>query len=185
MVQYYYLVASLPMLLFDAAPPLASRAFLESCREQASAEDHALLSRVSLDAPAWEGGDPAAWQAYAQWETALRDELAVQRGQKLGLDPEPFLRPAPFAAGLAASVKEALAAGTPLDVEAALDRRRWSRLEEIEAGTQFDMGRLVVYRLKLQLLERRAGLRLEPAHPAFAEEYARILGGADTEKTND
>lgn len=178
MPQYYYLVASLPMLRPDDPPPLASPAFLERCREQAAAEDHALLARISLDAPEILPGDPAAWREYASWETALRDELAVQRGQRLGLDPEPFLRPAPFVAGLTAVSREVLGAGTPREVEAALDRRRWSRLDEIETGTQFGLGRLIAYRLKLLLLERRQRFQPEPGRQAFQSEFGRILDGA-------
>ncbi len=178
MTQYYYLVASLPMLRPDDPPPLDSPAFLELCREQAAAEDHALLARISLDSLELLPGDPAAWGDYALWETALRDELAVQRAQRLGLDPEPFLRPAPFFAGLTAVAREALGAGTPREVEAALDRRRWSRLDEIETGTQFSLGRLVVYRLKLLLLERRQRFQPEPGRQAFQNEFSRILDGA-------
>ncbi len=80
--------------------------------------------------------------------------------------------------GLPALVKEALAAGTPWAVETALDRRRWSYLDELEAGTQFDLGRLVAYRLKLLLLERKALFRPEPGRRSFAEGYARVLGDA-------
>ncbi len=196
MTQYYYLVASLPMLLFDGPPPFSSPAWLESCREQVAMDDHALLSRISFDALRPQPGDPAVWQAYSSWETALRNELAAQRAQRLGLDPVPFLRPAPFYAGLPLVVKEALGAGTPMAVETALDRRRWSRLDELEAGTQFDLGRLVVYRLKLLLLERKDRFRPEPGREAFMKEYARILDGTaawtstatpplDTEKVND
>lgn len=178
MTQYYYLVASLPMLHPGAPPPLDSPAFLELCREQASADDHALLARISLEALEFLPGDPAAWREYASWETALRDELAVQRGQRLGLDPEPFLRPAPFVAGLSAVARDALGAGTPGEIEAALDRRRWSRLDEIETGTRFGLGNLVVYRLKLLLLERRQRFQPEPGRQAFQSEFSRIMAGA-------
>ena len=112
-------------------------------------------------------GDHAVWQAYSSWETALRNELARQRAQRLGLDPDPFLRDAPFYSGLSAMVKEALGAGTPMAVETALDRRRWSCLEELETGTQFDLGRLIVYRLKLLLLERKDQFRPEPGRESF------------------
>jgi hypothetical protein len=196
LTQYYYLVASLPMLFFDGVPPFSSAAWLEMCREQVTARDHALLSRISFAALDRGSGDPEAWQAYSSWETALRDELAVQRAQRLGVSPDPFLREAPFYPGLPAMAKEALAAGTPKAVETALDRRRWSCLEELEAGTQFDLGRLVVYRLKLLLLERKNRFRIEPGREAFAQEYTRVLDTAaawmsadspllDTEKRND
>ena len=178
MTQHYYLVASLPLLLFDGPPPFSSAAFLEMCREQLAEDDHALLARISFAALRSRPGDPAAWSAYAAWETALRNELAAQRAQRLGVSPDPFLREAPFTVGLPALVKEALGAGTPWAVETALDRRRWSYLDELEAGTQFSLGRLVVYRLKLLLLERKALFRLEPGRRLFTEGYARVLGDA-------
>jgi hypothetical protein len=144
------------------------------CREQVSADDHAQLARISFAAPGPRPGDHPAWLAYASWETALRNELALQRALRLGLDPAPFLRDAPFYSGLAAQVKDMMGAGTPKAVETALDRRRWSRLEELE-GTQFDLGRLVVYRLKLLLLERRSQFVLKPGVVPFMSQYGRVL----------
>ncbi len=190
MAQYYYLVASLPLLRFDDSPPFSGRAWLELCREHVTAGDYALLSRISFAALVPRSGDPAAWQAYVAWETALRDELAVQRAQKLGLSPDSFRREAPFFVGLTALAKEALAAETALAVETALDRRRWARIDELEVGSPFDLNRLVAYRLKLLLLERRARFRPEPGRAAFAREYSLILDGAagaplDMEKGND
>ena len=178
MTQYYYLVASLPLLLFGDPPPFGSRAWLDACREQVAESDHALLARISFAALTPRPGDHELWRAYASWETALRDELAVQRAQKLGLGPDPFLREAPFYVGLAAVAKEALNAGTPKAVEMALDRRRWSRLEELETGTQFGLGRLIAYRLKLLLLERNYRFRPEAGIGAFTEEYARVMENA-------
>jgi len=178
LTQYYYLVASLPMLVFGDAPPLGSHAWLDLCREQVAGGDHALLARISFDTLDVRPGDHEAWQAYASWETALRNELARQRAQRLGLDPDAFLRDAPFFSSLPAMAKEALGAGTPMAVEIALDRRRWSYLEELETGTQFSMGRLVVYRLKLLLLERKNRFRPELGRESFSKEYNRVLGKA-------
>lgn len=179
MTQYYYLVASLPMLFFTAVPPFSSQVWLERCREQVSEDDHILLSRIAFDALRPRPGDHAVWKLYSSWETALRNELALQRAQRLGLDPYPFLRDAPFHAGMSVLVKEALGAGTPMAVESALDRRRWSRLEELEAGTQFGLGRLIVYRLQLLLLERKNQFRPERGFASFTKEYARVLENAD------
>jgi hypothetical protein len=180
LTQYYYLVASLPMLFFDDPPPLASQAWLDLCREQVSPHDHSLLSRVGFDALDPRPGDPDVWQAYSAWETALRNELILLRAQRLGLDPEPHLRRAPFYPGLGAFAREALDAGTPKAVETALDYRRWSRLDELESGTRFDLGKLVVYRLKLLLLERKARIRPEAGARMFAERYRQVLGDADS-----
>jgi hypothetical protein len=178
LTQYYYLVASLPLLFFAGAPPFNGQAWLDLCREQVAENDHALLSRIAFDTLSPCPGDPAVWQAYSSWETALRNELALQRAQRLGLDPEPFLRDAPFYAGLSVIVKEALGNGTPKAVETALDRRRWSYLEELETKTQFDLGRLIVYRLKLLLLERNNKFRPELGVGSFTKEYHKVLDNA-------
>ncbi len=196
LTQYYYLVASLPLLFFDEPPPFSSRTWLELCREQVAEDDHALLSRISFDALRPHANDHALWRSYAAWETALRNELILQRAQRRGISPDPFLREAPFYSGLPALVKETLDAGTPMAVEVALDRRRWSSLEEFETATQFDLGRLIVYRLKLLLLERKSHFQHEPGREAFAQEYTQVLDIAaawmsaaspllDTEKRND
>ena len=102
----------------------------------------------------------------------------MQRAQRLGLSPDPFLRNAPFFAGLPALAREALGAGTPKAVEMALQRRRWSVLEELETGTQFDLGRLIIYRLKLLLLERKGQFRPKPGLESFTKVYNRVLDNA-------
>jgi hypothetical protein len=166
------------MLFFADVPPFNSQAWLDLCREQVSADDYALLSRIAFYTLDPRPGDHAIWQSYASWETALRNELARQRAQKLGLSPAPFLREAPFYTSLSAVVKEALGVGTPKAVETALDIRRWSYLEELETGTQFDLGRLIVYRLKLLLLERKHQFRPESGLDAFTKGYALVLDNA-------
>jgi hypothetical protein len=184
------------MLFFEEAPPFTSAAWLDLCREHVSQGDHSLLARITFHDLRTRPGDPEIWEDYSSWETALRNELAVQRAQKLGLSPDPFLRRARFHSGLPVVVKDILAAGTPMAVETELDHRRWSRLDELEAGTQFDVGRLVVYRLKLLLLERRNRFRPETGREAFVQEYTRVLDTAaawmspdspllDLEKQND
>jgi hypothetical protein len=184
------------MLFFDEAPPFHSRAWLDLCREQVSESDYGLLSRITFNELRSRPGDPDVWQSYSSWETALRNELAMHRAQKLGVSPDPFLRETRFYSGLPAIVKEALGAGTPKAVETTLDRRRWYYLDELETGTQFYLGRLIVYRLKLLLLERKNRFRLEPGREAFAQEYTQVLDSAavwmnaaspllDTEKRHD
>jgi hypothetical protein len=178
LTQYYYLVASLPLLFFAAVPPFNNQAWLDLCREQITEDDYALLSRIDFNALFPRPGDHAVWQAYSSWETALRNELARQRAQRLGLNPDPFLRDAPFYSGIATIVKEALNAGTPKAVETALDHKRWLYLEELEIGTQFGLGRLIIYRLKLLLLEREGQFRPEPGLESFTKEYIRVLDNA-------
>lgn len=196
MTQYYYLVASLPLLFFDDPPPFSSQNWLEACREQVAKEDCALLERISFTQLQSGPGDHPVWETYAAWETALRNEIALQRAQRMNVSADSYLRDAPFFTILGTAVKEALNAATPKAVELALDRLRWSQLEELEAKTQFDLGRLIVYRLKLLILERKQLFRPEAGLESFREIYTQVLDSAaewtnpdgrsdDTEKRHD
>jgi len=196
LTQYYYLVSSLPMLLFDALPPFTSQKWLEMCHEHVSPDDYQLLSRIGFNNLTIQNNDHPVWQAFASWETALRNELVLQRAQRQNVHPDPFLREAPFYTSVTDTVKDAFAAGSPLAVEVALDRSRWHFIDELENGTQFDLGRLIAYRLKLLLLERKNRFRPEPGLASFNQHYTRILDSAvtwiplnhrqlDTEKAHD
>ncbi len=196
LTQYYYLVASLPLLFFDDVPPFSSLNWLDVCREQISEDDYAFLHRICPDDLPTQPGDHPVWLAYSAWETALRNELAIQRAHRLNTHPDPFLRAAPFYADLPQLVKEALGAGSPMSTETALDRMRWSTIDALEVGTQFGLGRLIAYRLKLLLLERKNKFRPESGLESFKQQYTQILDSAamwtnttqrpfDTEKRHD
>ena len=48
-----------------------------------------------------------------------------------------------------------------------MNRGRWQFLEDIELGHDFDLERLLVYSIKLQLLERRESLTVEKGEERF------------------
>ena len=62
---------------------------------------------------------------------------------------------------LAEIARHLLALDSPLAADEELDRLRWRFLEELAFGHYFDLETLVIYRLKLRILERRA--RFDPA----------------------
>jgi len=103
--------------------------------------------------------------------TSIGDSAA---GESL-ISPAMYAR---FAQPFQKRYKEALGAGTPRATEMMLDKKRWSVLEELETGTQFGLGRLIAYRLKLLLLERNYRFRPEAGIGAFTEEYARVMENA-------
>ena len=150
---YYYLVSSLPMPAFGEPPPFTDEEFLALCRsvlEPAAAER---LAAVSLD-PVSPPVCPAerGWQV---WETHLRNTLARQRAAALGRDPAESLRPeADVFPGDRRRAEAAADAADPLAREKELDRLRWERLDELAVGHDFDFDALVIYRLRLQLLEK-------------------------------
>ena len=153
---YYYLVASLPHLKFGAAPRLTPGEFLRRCAAQVSTAHYRILAKVELfqARPAKTG--LALLDRWHDRERALRTALAAVRAQRLGVTaaghPRDF-RPDPRLAEIA---RQLLALDSPLAADEELDRARWRFLEELAFGHYFDLETLVVYRLKLRILERRA-----------------------------
>jgi hypothetical protein len=73
----------------------------------------------------------------------------------MGVDAERWLRPEPDVwPSLQREVDEALSQDDPLRRQRALDEVRWRQLDDIVQGHQFSFGALVVYKLRLALVER-------------------------------
>ncbi len=163
---YYYLVSTLPFAQCGAPPPRSSAAFLERCREHLPAERAAALAAVALLPRA-----TACCPSEARWnarETALRN-LLVRRRCGPNDDPTRHLRPeAEFYGDLELEVDEALGAAHPLAVEQALDRVRWDFLDDLASGHQFDFDVLLLYRLRLLLLEQGAAVEAARGREALA-----------------
>lgn len=162
---YYFLVASLPALQYDAPPVLNSERLRALCAEALNPADAEVFARARLDV--WNGspGSHPALLRWYRWETALRNALARGRASALGLDAERHLRSIPDlpvqnsgadTAECEAVARAAMSAPTPLAAQEILDRARWSVLEGLETGRPFTLDVVLAYALKLQLLERRA-----------------------------
>lgn len=153
---YYYLVASLPHLKFGAAPRLTSGEFLRRCAAQVSVAHYRILAEVELfqAQPAKTG--LALLDRWHDRERTLRNALASDRAKRLGVTAAGHLRDFRPDPRLAEIARHLLALDSPLAADEELDRLRWRFLEELAFGHYFDLETLVVYLLKLRILERRA-----------------------------
>lgn len=194
MSQYYYLVASLPLLAYEDREAADPAEFLETLEDHLSEAELDEVRRARIDAPlaeeSWSSeaiaadvlgaaysvpARPilAAWEAF---ERGVRNALVRLRTATRGGDPAQFIRL--DAAGhedsdaveIADAAREAFNHDSPLSGEDILNRARWSRLDDLEAGHYFDLDRIIVYYLKLQILARR---RLF-AHDRGEEAFTRI-----------
>ena len=157
---YYYLIASLPRLQFGAPPPLTREQFLSRCAGQVSAAHYRILAGVELFQTRPVRTGLALLDRWHERERALRNVLAVVRAERLGVESATHLRHFRRDPELAGIAKAILALDSPLAADEELDRARWHFLEELAFGHYFDLETLVVYRLKLRILERRA--RFDP-----------------------
>jgi hypothetical protein len=113
------------------------------------------------------------WQ---NWETSLRSELVRLRAQRLGKDLQRYVVASSFVFGIAELAQEVMSMANPLEAEEKLNRARWDYLEELEVGHFFDEERLVLYALKLQLLERRASFDRERGQERFEQLWEELKG---------
>lgn len=162
--QYYYLVVSLPELAFDQPPPLTTAEFLNRCEGQLPEDRFRLLEKATLFQEKPAQTPLAMLNRWYQFEHALRNALARERGRRLDRDPLPSLRGDAFDADAQAVAGRVLELASPWAAEEQLDLARWKFLDELEVENYFNLEKLVIYLLKLKILERRA---------SFSEETGR------------
>ncbi|MCK9555063.1 DUF2764 domain-containing protein [bacterium] len=159
---YYYLCASLPMLSFGTKPPMSNDQFLDYTARHLSGKDFFALNNSSLTPSEERKTTQKALETWKHFEISLRNELVNIRAKKLGKDGHAYFRgeyvPDPF---IAAMVAEAAGEETPLEVEKRIDTARWEKLEEIEKQHFFDLHFLIIYFLKIQILNKWDNIKAE------------------------
>lgn len=192
MAAYYYFVSSLPMLNLDGVAPTNSSSFLEAAADWLTADDLVALEATRLEpAPTHAAEDSleareeepgpdrqtSVRREFAVMEHGLRNALVHARAGKLSRDPAAYVRPHAGDPPLDVSdvAREAVAEESPLRAERTLDRYRWSFLDQLEVGHYFDIERLQIYYLKLQLLERSEVMSVERGEARFEELYEKTM----------
>lgn len=157
MAAYYtYLVSSLPMLNFSAKAPFSLEYFFTKCRNLIPDEQIELL-RLACSQDSWlmdlsATGNLKKW---VNFETALRNELARSRSRRKKIDPLKFTRlPDDPDAHTSHVAMLAYRSASILEAEKILDKERWDFLDNLSFGHYFDFDFLLVYALKLKILER-------------------------------
>jgi len=153
---YTYLISSLPMLNFSAKPPFSLESFFNKCRDLLPDKEVEILrlacgqNSYSSDAP---GGN--SFKQWVNFEITLRNELARARAGRKKTDPLKFLRfPDSPQAWISHVAMASYRSTSILEAERILDQARWNLLEDLSLGHYFDFDYLLIYGLKLKILER-------------------------------
>ena len=132
------------MLFFGKEPDLSIQYFLDESRKWVSTRDYRILARVKIDDIQEHPKGPDVLRLYQNFEYQLRKDIALWReAQKKDIEYKPTSFPLSI-------IKE----GNPLEIELKFMQRRWAFIDELEREHHFDLGMLVLYYLKLQLLQR-------------------------------
>jgi hypothetical protein len=154
MNSYYYFVASLPFLSPGQKSPISSEFFLGECARLMDATD-AYAVRLAFAEEDAEGFLPGVAGAWLRFRHDMKNELAYARALRAKRDPQKYVRGERSAdARLQAVVTEALSARNPHEAQRVIDKASWTFLEEVAIGHSFDTDALVIYGLKLKILER-------------------------------
>jgi hypothetical protein len=153
---YTYLISSLPALSFLANPPFSLEDFFARCKNLIPDQELEILRKVcGQEGYSLATQNAASLKRWADFEIALRNELMRARAGRKKTDPLKFLRLPD--APQAETIHLALAAyrsSSVLEAEKILDQARWNFLEDLSFGHYFDFDRLLIYGLKLKVLER-------------------------------
>jgi hypothetical protein len=168
-----YFISSLPMLLPGQAPGIAPESFRAACAAQLD-RDLGAAACALLD------GGPSEHPFAREWrdrETILRNAVARRRAARRGADAQGTQRPA---RGSDVRIEHGVAAAfeqpDPLQRERALDRLRWSALEELQGNQPLAAAVVLAYAVKLRILDRWS--RLDAAAGAQRLEALTTLGEA-------
>ena len=144
MDKYYYLVAELPTLFFGKEASITVEKFLEEAQNWMDARDYHILSQVDMnDFDAKKKVNPV-YDEFKLFENQIRSDIALWReAQKKNQEYKPSNFPVSM-------IKE----GNPLEIEIRFMEMRWQFIDEMEREHHFDLGYLILYYLKLQILQR-------------------------------
>lgn len=109
----------------------------------------------------------------------VRNALVRLRAVRLGLEPDEFVRGDIFDHSQTLLAEEAFNANSPLMAEEILNKARWRYLDELEFGHYFDIERLVIFFIKLQILERISLFDTEKGRDALDAVVSKGAAGTD------
>jgi hypothetical protein len=176
MAYYTYLIASLPFLHFGGKIPFSYADFLRRCQDLIPAQDLEILREL----PRYSAQDfPRENKILSRWfahEIVLRNELVKIRASRRHAEAQQYLR---VHEGYASPWLSRMTLGayrnpSPLEAERLLDALRWQALEDLGQGHFFDAECLLVYALKLLILERWDEISRQDGEKLLQEELEKI-----------
>ncbi len=153
---YTYLISSLPVLSFSAKIPFSLAEFFVKCSGLIpEAEIKLLCSICCQEDYALSSEAEGVLKKWVNFEVALRNELVRARAARKKIDPLKFIRLPDYPEAQISHVAlTAYRSTSILEAEKILDQERWNFLEGLSFGHYFDFDYLLIYALKLKLLER-------------------------------
>jgi len=153
---YTYLISSLPLLNFTAKAPFSLEDFFSKCKNLILQKEFEILCSVcQQDLYVLTAQSTNSLKQWVNFETVLRNELVRARAGRKKVDPLKFLRfPDSPQVEISHLAMAAYRSTSILEAEKILDQARWNFLDALGFAHYFDFDYLLIYGLKLKILER-------------------------------
>lgn len=174
MGNYYYTVSSLPYLDFDAEPVITMHEFIDICQSTLTEDDFKTVESVSLSEPDGMNSSIPIIRRWISWESSLRNELVKLRSVKLGVESGLYIRDAEINTEAPGVARNAFKLESALASEEVINKARWDFLDEVEVSHYFDLEKIIVYSLRLQILERKKMFTIKNGDKNFQIIYENI-----------
>jgi hypothetical protein len=173
--QYYYTMASLPMLSYDGSLHITHELFLDYCSRELSEDAMKKLLNCNISVPDNEELLEGAAKHFWEWEKSLKNELVKLRAKNMNVDEKEYIHDGETLFGVPDIA--------PLEAENFLNRSRWSALNELGTGHFFDFHALAIYYLQLQLLERKHLFDADKGFENYQQIYKNIISNVSEDIT--
>jgi hypothetical protein len=162
MDKYYYFVSQLPTLFFGKETDMDIKRFLAEAQKWVTETDYGMLLSVSQTKHSEIKIRNRALKQFDDFESQLRSDIGRWRDAlRRDLDYKPTCFPVSM-------LKEE----DPLAVEIRLMEKQWTFIDEMEREHHFDIGFLILYFLKLQILNRYFTFNKEAGLEKFQKLYS-------------
>lgn len=172
MSKQYYLLSSLPELKLGDRPYFEESDFLEECRKWLSGKEMASLMKAKLGNVRISTKELPVVARWKQFDKDLRAELKELRRARKGKDKK--------RSGSLKGASSVFEKETPLEKERAFERLRWEMLSGMELEYFFDVSRLAIYYIKLQIALRMNVFDKEKGEKIFYDKcevtYEKVTG---------
>ncbi len=172
MAEYYYFAASLPMLRMDREAPMSYSDFMSKAAEHLSKSDYSDLSLAVFGGSTGDATLPIVreWQDFAGRLSASICRIRAERLGFAGYDDAEVDRT------LDGAAREIVENKDPLEGEKAILSLYFDFLTSREKGSPFSSTALMIYALKLQILERANAFDEKRGRAEFDRLYKVIEG---------
>ncbi len=171
---YYYFASTLPTLSWEGKLPMSSEDFLQDCERLLSEQDFIIMHELLKEDTAALKMNNAVINSWIKFERDFRNELVKFRAHRMHKDAHDYIRGDSFGDPLIAEmIDEVSKSKNLLEAEKTLDYIKWQFLDDIVLGHYYDIESLVVYGLKLKILERHQEFYSSRGKEIF-EEYKEV-----------